>query len=463
MKRSFVSLVLLLTVSCSQSAPTVEPAPSSIATQAPTFSPTVQPLSQPSDLNSEQKIKWLKENAIRVRSISPDDEDFSDLEYLKPVIGNARILMLGEQSHGDGTTFLAKTRLVKFLHQKMGFDVLAFESGLYDCKKSGEFLQSGENPYTAFSRGVFSIWSQSQQVQPLINYLGKMATTDRPLELAGFDNQFTGSASKDFLLVDLENFLAQIGSQFPRHENWTQFKLTVNTLIVAQLQFVSPAPLLEDQDAFFEMTKELQKEIQTRSSPKEKRTASFWIQMLRSMTSRAKAVWLKGLQVSPVGLDEPNLRDVQMAENLIWLSNEYYPNRKVIVWAHNGHIMRNPRELKGGFSNAVTMGDIVWKTLDKETYALGFISHEGKRLNMVTGVVYDLDSFPKDDLEDLMNTAGFEFGVIDFRYRPISGEWLNQKIGSRVNYELLIEADWTRNFDGMFFIKTMTPSTRVGK
>jgi len=50
-------------------------------------------------------------------------------------IGNSRIVVLGEESHGDGATFLAKVRLIKFLHQKMGFDVLAWEAGLFNCQE----------------------------------------------------------------------------------------------------------------------------------------------------------------------------------------------------------------------------------------------------------------------------------------------------------------------------------------
>jgi erythromycin esterase len=70
-------------------------------------------------LGKDARVKWLKQNAVRVRSVDPKDEDFRDLMPLRKILRNTRIVMLGESSHGDGGTFLAKTRLIKFLHQKM--------------------------------------------------------------------------------------------------------------------------------------------------------------------------------------------------------------------------------------------------------------------------------------------------------------------------------------------------------
>src|SRR5437867_6676689 len=165
---------------------------------------------EPPQPDREARVAWLKQHAIPLRSIDPADEDFSDLEPLRAAIGEARVVQLGEQSHGDGATFHAKARLIKFLHQKLGFDVLAFESCLYDCRKAWALLRGGAEPYEAVSSGVFGIWTRSEQFQPVIDYLGKAAKTDRPLELCGFDCQFTAKASREHLVADAKAVLARL-------------------------------------------------------------------------------------------------------------------------------------------------------------------------------------------------------------------------------------------------------------
>src|SRR5579864_1991081 len=64
----------------------------------------------PALADDSERIAWLKSHAAQLRSIDPADADFADLEPIRRAIGEARIVMLGEQSHGDGATFRAKTR-----------------------------------------------------------------------------------------------------------------------------------------------------------------------------------------------------------------------------------------------------------------------------------------------------------------------------------------------------------------
>src|SRR5688572_3532484 len=71
--------------------------------------------------------KYLKPiNSTDIRSSS-----LRDLEAIGKAIGDAQIVVLGEQDHGDADAIEMKARLVRYLHEKKGFHVLAFESDLF--------------------------------------------------------------------------------------------------------------------------------------------------------------------------------------------------------------------------------------------------------------------------------------------------------------------------------------------
>ena len=50
------------------------------------------------------RVAWLAKHAVRIRSLDAADDDFEDLEPLRATLKGVRVGMLGEQSHGDGTT-----------------------------------------------------------------------------------------------------------------------------------------------------------------------------------------------------------------------------------------------------------------------------------------------------------------------------------------------------------------------
>src|SRR5687767_15762634 len=119
------------------------------------------------------RIVWLSRNSVALHSIDPTvaDDPFTDLEPLKAAIGNSRIVVLGEQSHGDGATFLAKGRLIKFLHQRMGFDVLAWEAGLFNAHDMDAAVRDTLVALDQVrGRGLYPIWALSAQIAPVFEY-----------------------------------------------------------------------------------------------------------------------------------------------------------------------------------------------------------------------------------------------------------------------------------------------------
>ena len=414
-------------------------------------------------LTIEEKTTWLMENSIQVSSIFPSDENFSDLQPLKNVIGDARIVMLGEQSHGDGSTFLAKTRLIKFLHQEMGFDVLAFESGLYDCAKSWELIENGEDVTYAIQQGVFSIWTQSEQVQPLIHYIGDMASSENPLEIAGFDSQFTGNASANYLMADLERFLTEHSISIAQSK-WGNFREVLRNAVLNTYREI---PITEDQyGEFLNASNALQEEILLSTEPNNPE-AEFWVQMLESIEKRVEQIMLTYWSNGGKSISVFEMRDIQMGHNLIWLANTRYPNRKIIVWAATFHNVRNldqidvdDPETQELYDQISVMGDIVWGALGDQIYPLGFTAYEGS-----AGVAWDspedLGKPSEGSFEDLMNRTGFENAIVDFRNLPPGGEWLQERMVSRLLGYTEMIASWPAIMDGMMYTRDMIPSTSV--
>src|ERR1041384_4717889 len=81
----------------------------------------------------------------------------------------------------------------------MGFDVLAFESGMFDMRWVDEGMRNGAPLTEVHQRGFFGIGALWSQCQDLLKYVLDSNSTESPLELAGFDSQFSsGFACKEF-------------------------------------------------------------------------------------------------------------------------------------------------------------------------------------------------------------------------------------------------------------------------
>ncbi|NUO82269.1 erythromycin esterase family protein [candidate division KSB1 bacterium] len=449
------------------------------------------------------KLHALQKLLVPIRTIDAADENFDDLQPLKTKWQNARIILLGEATHGDGAAFAAKVRLIKFLHREMGFEILAFESGFYDCEKAWSLIKTGTPAAKAAQQALFGLWSESRQVQPVFDYLDAVRDSARPLQLTGFDLQFSGSLSRDSLLVDLGNFLrvANTHSAFDT-ASWLIVRATLDTLFRFNSRFRKMSS--QQQENFYSASQKLRewiaalphdarddeestsiledtplpasrgKLLSARSeySPLEagpggvhaSHRAMHWLQLLRSTETLLRFLW--NADFSKPDPKIMNLRDQQMGENLLWLARAHFPNKKIIVWAATSHSSRNRQNIRSreggkiGESEMIPMGDYLWRELGGQTYVLGFIAQHGK--SAVRGrAPWDIAESRAGSLEDWLAHSEYDYALLDWRSLPTEAHWLADTLLARPMGFVPMRARWPEIMDGVLFIREMRPSAEI--
>lgn len=388
--------------------------------------------------------KYVQENIVSIKNIAPDSLDFSDLEVIGNAIGDSRIVMLGEQDHGDAPTFLAKTRLIKYLHEKKGFDVLAFESDFYALTAGWDAVEKKKDQIEDFLKhNIFSIWTNCAQCDDLFyNYISKTYATKFPIDIAGFDSQTHGNYTKRNLKQFVDSTLNKWQAPIVNSKEYNTF-----------LSFLDSSKISKDAlkyNVFINQMNTIIKDV-----PKEF-SDSYSLLLFSSIREDFKS----GLAFLKKEKNFMEIRDKQMAENLKWLAYQKYPNKKIIVWAHSGHILKNPDLIKKTVASEgwTNMGHFFTKDslAVKETYLLGFSSKNGMVGRITNPKKYKASPPAKNGFENWIS-ADVSYAFVDFgmfrklqssvkEYFPMKGKWHGSS-----------EAIWTEVFDGIFYIRDMYP------
>ena len=416
---------------------------------------------------SDPRVEWLRDHAIPIRSIDPADEDFTDLEPLRKALGDARVVILGEATHGDGSTFLVKSRLVRFLHRELGFDVLAFESGSYDCWKAWRRIEAGDDPDAAFRESVFPIWTRSAQIQSLIDYFSSVARTERPLILAGIDSQFTGEMSDRFLLEDLVRIADAVGAPADR---------LAKTIAGPLANFVEAryeggeVPEPAARSAFLEALADLEGRL--RREGEQVPDQAFWLRLLESTRDSAATFWSAKPVGSPIESPEDYaVRDRLMGEQIVWLARNGFPGRKIVVWMHSLHAARGLRDVEVPPSMPVHVrlfrtlepaGHVARAALGDDLYTMAFLAYQGRYATVFADRPIELWKPSEGSLEDLFHRTGRAFAFLDLSHRRDLAQWLRDRTIARPMGFMEMRARWWEVFDGMLFLDRMEVSQAVG-
>jgi erythromycin esterase-like protein len=386
-----------------------------------------------------------------VASIDPQSADFDDLQPIATEVGDARIVMLGEQTHGGGNAFLAKTRVLRYLHERLGFEVLAFESGMWEMERAQQLIASGQKPSTVLPQAVYPIWMQSNQVQPLLQYLDQDAHSRRPLQLTGFDMQLSGPGE---LTRELPLELAKLNSQLAGDRaGLDRIEALVAGLIADGYQAMPKFAGLETLDVA-RLHADTQATL-ARIDRAQVARAAFWRQYLQSIEQLL--VFFKRIHAKQNGIF--NMRDRQMAANLAWLLDVGYAGKKVVVWAATAHVI-NSREAidKEGAAEMVPMGTYVHRKLGERSYVIAFSAGQGATRNFKTRQVTQHGPAPAQSIEWQIAQSGSPYAFVG--RRAMQEQFGGKRVSWLLGFEPMTGA-WPDVVDGIFYFSTEQPSTYI--
>ena len=107
-------------------------------------------------------LQWISQHEIPIRTIEPGSPT-DDLQPLAKIIGNARIIGLGESTHGSHEFFRIKHRLLEFLVSRLGFTTFALEASMPECFDINRFVLNGEgDPEKALAGLYFWTWDTKE-------------------------------------------------------------------------------------------------------------------------------------------------------------------------------------------------------------------------------------------------------------------------------------------------------------
>ena len=292
-------------------------------------------------------------------SENPNIEDFS---FLKEELKNVQVFMLGEKSHFDGNVFEMKTKIIKYLHKEMGFNTIAFESGVYDVWKAQENINNGKNTKEAFEKSLFQIWSKTKEFQTFIDFYEQ---NKKDLKLFGFDNQITGKYGEEKLIKDLYEYCNK--NQIQLNLNEGDLRLLMESIYYGDFD--------ENDITYLEFKNSLSKTFDLISKKQKNEEQFYWKQIIKNLLSLGENSYKKISILSTFNTTaEDNIRDKQMANNLLeYLKN--HANEKIICWGANQHFANDISSINTSIiKDFVPMGSFIKKELKEKMYSLASIT-----------------------------------------------------------------------------------------
>jgi len=374
-------------------------------------------------------------------SQNPEITDFS---FLKEELKDVQVVMLGENTHFDGNVFEMKTKIVQYLHQEMGFNTIAFESGIYDVWIAQKSINEGQNVAEALSNSLFSIWAKRNEFQSFIEFYNQ---NKKDLKIFGFDYQITGNNGNVLLAKDLFEYAKKINHKI-------KFKQEDLELL---LESMTNSGMFDEEDISYEQFKTELTSFKTKISQQKKSEEKFyWNQIVKSLFELGNDAISKKEILSTFNTTSfDNIRDKQMADNLLAYL-EQNPETKIICWGANAHFVNNMSSITEPIlKEFVPMSSYIKKELKNKVYSLAAVTAEDSiylqnKWHKTPIKKHSFEYFLKENNKSphifiSSNQSGMQILAWNRLFSPIT----------------FVESKLNELHDGYLYFRSVTPSTII--
>lgn len=337
--------------------------------------------------------EWMRKHAIPLKTVEPQGP-LGDMMPLKKAVGSARIVAMGESTHGTREFFKLKHRMFEFLVEQMGFTVFALEAIQPEARSVNEYVQNGVGDPGAALRGLY-VWPwKSTELLEMIEWMRAYNANPahkRKVKFYGFDMQVPNRA-----LSNVITYLMRVDPEYA----------------VTAKELLSGVPHTEPERKIFGATAENQRVMaQIREVLAHMdalpRDSEGWAEARQDARIVQQAVQM--MLAGPQGVAQ---RDEAMADNVNWILDQEGPKAKIMLWAHNDHVKTTLTEGK------MFMGGHLRKQFGMELVTMGLLFNQGAFRasdNNKTLREFVVKPAPVGSLEAVLAAAGIPLFAVDLR------------------------------------------------
>ena len=304
---------------------------------------------------------------IGISSIPFKNIEKFPIDGLLERIGDAKIVLLGEASHGTSEFYTARQEITKALIEKKGFNLVCAEADWSDAEQINNYVrnQYKSKDWMPFARFPEWMW-KNKEVLDFVEWLKKYNTKRNNtigfygLDLYGLEN------SIDLVIKYLEDIDSDLAA-------------------LAKTRYSCIMPYMANPSEYGKLVKT--KKLQ--SCEKEVLKMLFDLLKNKNKLNHSQA-YFYAYQNATVVVDAEryykamyygsaeswNLRDFHMFYTLKSLLSYYGNDSKAIVWAHNSHI-GNALATEMYARGEINIGHLCKEYFGSKSYNIGFGTHTG--------------------------------------------------------------------------------------